>query len=424
MRGRSPSLLDLDLWLEVAETVRRNRLRTALTMFGVFWGMGMLVVMVGFGNGLETGVRGSLGTSATNAVWIWGSRSTLPYAGNQPGRRVRFTVDDVAAIESRVEGIEYLCPRNQLGGWRSDNVIRHGNQVGSFAVLGDVPEYRYVQPITLLGGRALNRLDLDERRKVALIGVQVRDELFGPGVDPVGQGIEIQGQWFQVIGLYSSPARGDRGDRQESEIHIPFTTFQQVFSPDGRIGWLALTARPDVGAAEVERQVRAVLAERHGLHPDDRPAIGSYNAEEDFLKVRNTFIGVRAFVWLVGTATLLTGVFGISNILLVSIRERTPELGIRRALGASPASIVRQVLVEAFVLTSTSGLLGLVVGVAIIEVSAVLIGDDTDMMGRPFIEPGVALLAAAVLLCGGLIAGIVPAFRAARLRPVEALRAE
>ncbi len=417
-------LLDVDLWQEVAETVRRNRLRTLLTMLGVFWGMLMLVVMYGFGSGLEAGVRKTLGNNASNAVWVWGQRSSMPYRGNQPGRWVQFEVDDIDAIAARVDGLEYLCPRNQLGGWRSDNVVRHGDKTGSFNVMGDVPEYRFVQPITLERGRLLNRRDLEDRRKVAIIGVQVRDELFGRGVDPVGDAIEIQGVWFQVVGLFSSPASGDEGDRQASAVHVPFTTFQQAFNMGDRIGWMAFTALPDHSAAKVEEEVRAVLAERHGLHPDDEPAIGSYNAEEDFQQVRNTFAGIRAFVWLVGTATLLTGVFGVSNILLVSIRERTPEIGIRRAVGATPASIVRQVLVEALVLTATAGWAGLVCGVALLEGAAVLIGDNAEMMGRPGIDLDVALVAALILTVGGVLAGLFPALRASEIRPVEALRAE
>ncbi|MCB9781107.1 MAG: ABC transporter permease [Alphaproteobacteria bacterium] len=413
-----------ELWAEVLETVRRNRLRTALTLLGVFWGMLMLVLMYGFGNGLEDGVVRSLGDNATNAVYLWGRRSTLPYQGNQPGRSVDFTTDDVGALRSRVPEIEYLCPRNQLGGYRSGNVVRHRDKVGSFNVMADVPEYRHVFPMQIPLGRFINPEDMTGARKVAVIGAQVRDELFGPGVDPVGEHVEIQGVWFQVVGMFDAPGSGDDADRAESTVHIPFRTFQQAFNTGDEVSWFALTATAGANGEEVEAAVRKVLAERHGLHPDDEPAMGSFNAEAEFRRIRNTFAGVRAFVWLVGGATLLTGVFGVSNILLVSIRERTPEIGLRRAVGARPGQVVVQVMLEALLLTSLAGMAGLVVGVGALALAARLIGPDREMMGPPEIDLSVALVATLVMVLGGLLAGVVPARRAAAIRPVDALRGE
>ena len=417
-------LIDVDTWQEIGETLRRNRLRTALTALGVFWGVFMLVAMVGFGTGLENGISNRFSGHVTNAAYLWGRRSTMPYLGNQPGRRVQFTMADVEALEAELPPLARIAPRSQLGGWRDGNSVQREGKVGNYSVMGDVPIYREVQPMVMRQGRFINELDLEERRKVAVIGDRVVEELFEPGEAPVGKLIEVQGVWFTVVGWIGTERADDRGDRYASTVHLPITTFQQAFNEGNRVRWLTIVGAPGDSAADAEARARAVLAKRHGVHPDDEPAMGSYNAEEEFLRVQNTFLGVNALVWFVGTMTLLGGVVGVSNIMLVTVRERTREIGLRRALGATRRDIAVQVLAEAVLLTAAAGYTGVVVGVAAMEVLGRVLGEDHEVLGSPQVSVQVVLVATGLLTLAGVVAGWFPARRAARIHPVEALRAE
>lgn len=416
------SLLDTDSWQEIYATLRKNRLRTFLTACGVFWGIFMLLIMLGFGNGLETGVSQNMRGFATNAIYVWGRETRTPYKGMQPGRHIRFENADIAAL-SRIEGIEHLAPRNRLGGWRSGNNVTYGTETGNFTVMGDYPTVRHIQPVVFERGRFLNEIDIDQRRKVAVIGASVYKELFPPGIDPIGEHIHINGVYFQVVGTFRSKARGDEGDRQASTIFLPFTTFQQAFNRDDRVGYFAMTARPGISAQQVEDQVRAVLTARHDIHPDDELALGSFNAGEEFGKVRTLFLGIRYLIWFVGVMTLLAGVIGVSNIMLIVVKERTKEIGVRKALGATPASIVGLILQEAVVLTALAGYTGVIAGVGFLELLGRLFS-GSDTFAPPQVDLQATLIAAVVLVVAGAVAGVIPARMAARVNPVEALRAE
>jgi putative ABC transport system permease protein len=419
------SLLEaVDRWLEVIEVVRRNRLRTALTMLGVFWGMFMLLLMAGFGNGLEDGVRRTLGGSATNAVFVWGQATSLPYKGLQPGREVDFVNEDVGALKT-LPGAEIVAPRGMLGGFRNRGEVRAEGRSGAYQVAASVPEYRHIEAMTLIEGRFVNPLDLRDARKVAVIGAMVADELFETrGPEVLGRSIQIRGVWFQVVGVLQSRVPGDRGERNESTVHIPLATYQQAFNQGDRIGWFALTATPDSSGAELEEAARALLSERHAVHPEDAPALGSYNAEEEFRRMQRTFAGIRLFVGVVGVLTLLSGVFGVSNILLITVRERTAEIGLRRALGARRRSIVAMILREALMLTGLSGYAGLVAGVGVLTLASTLLGPDHEVLGDPQVDLDLALLAGGALLVAAALAALVPARHAAAISPVEALRNE
>jgi len=417
-------MFDLDTWQEIVLTARRNKLRTAMTAAGVFWGMFMLMVMLGFGEGLEVGTRRTMGDFSTNAVYIWGQRTSMPYKGLQPGRNIDYDNDDYRAIVAEVDGIEHVAARNQLGGYSNGNNVSHAAKTGNFSVMGDQPAYRHIQPMVFDTGRFVNALDLRDRRKVAVIGSQVYDVLFERGADPISDHIKINGVYFQVIGVFHSAMPGETGDRQASTIHIPMTTFQQVFNQGNRIGWFAITGTPDISGIALEQNVRQVLARRHAIHPEDRHAIGSNNSEKEFKKITNLFWGIRIFVWFVGIATLATGLVGVTNILLIVVRERTKEIGLRRALGATPASVISLVILEAVVLTSLAGYMGLVSGVGLLEVAAVVIGPDNEFLGQPKVDLSIAIMAALILVIGGALAGLLPAQRAVSIKTVDALRAD
>ncbi len=416
-------MLDLDGWQEIGDTMARNKLRALLTACGVFWGIFMLVALLGIGKGLENGAHKTMGGRLSRSVFIWTQRTSLPYRGLQPGRYVRFRNDDITALQ-RVPGVEHVAPRLQLGGWREGVEVVAGTKIGNFSVMGDYPELRWVESFRVERGRFLNWRDVQEVRKVAVLGSQAQSVLFGDG-DPLGKYIKVKGVYLLVVGTIETDKTGDDGDRLRSSLFIPFSTFQSAFNQRDRVGWFALTTAPNAPPEAVEQRAKAVLSEHHRVHPQDQDAVGSFNLARQLAKIEALFRAIRAFIWIVGTLTLLAGVLGVSNILLITVKERTREIGVRKALGATPWDIVSMVVKEALVLTSLAGYLGLVAGVGALE----LLGRALERMpnaplNRPDVDLSVALAATLVLVVSGVVAGIVPARHAARISPVEALRNE
>lgn len=417
-------MFDWDKWQEIFSTLRHNKLRTVLTAAGVFWGIFMLVLMLGFGNGLQAGVTKNMFGFITNSVYIWGQRTSKPYQGIPERRWVALKNTDTEAIRREVGGIRALAPRIELGGWRQGNNVTYRDRVGNFGVRGDVPELAEVESIRPYLGRFINELDVRELRKTTVIGEQVRNVLFGADVDPVGQYLEIRGIQFQVIGVFRSQLPGDEGERINSTLHIPLSTLQRTFNATNRVGWFAVLVQDDVSAERVQVDIARVLRARHGIHPEDEHALGSYNAGKQFQRVENLFMGIRAFIWFVSIATLGAGALGVSNIMLISIRERTKEIGVRKALGATPWSIVSLVMQETALLTTLAGYSGLVTGVLTLELCSRTLAQGSGPLGEPSIPLHVALLATAVLGVVGVVAGLAPAHRAAQIQPVVALRSE
>lgn len=411
-------------WREIGEVMQRKPMRTALTMLGVFWGMFMLLLMLGMGNGIQGAVQRTMGNFATNSVVLWGRSTTLPYAGFPVDRRIRLDNTDVAAVAARVDGIATLAPRNQIGGYRGTTDVVHGANSGGFSVMGDVPGYANIQPFLIEEGRFLNALDQAEGRKVAVIGRQVVDDLFEENEAVVGSTIKAAGVAFQVVGTFRSSREGDGADREEAAVHIPHSTWQKAFRGGEMVHWLAVQAHPHVDGAQLEEDVRATIYENKGIHPDDQQALGSFNAREEFDRMQNLFRGIEGFVWFVGIATLLTGVVGVSNIMLIVVRERTAEIGIRRAVGATQRSIVAMVLRESVVVTATAGAAGFVFGVAFLEAVSVLLGETNEVLSNPTIDARVGIVAVLALVVAGVLSGLLPALRAAAIVPVEALRGE
>jgi len=417
------ALFDLDKWQEVLHTLRRNKLRTLMTALGVMWGIFMLVLMLGFGNGLERGVMKNMVGFVSNSVYVWGQRTSKPYKGLAPGRSIRFTTRDIAAIENGVSGIWALAPRNQLGGWRDGNNVTYGQKTGNFGVMGDYPALLHIENMDILAGRFINDADMEGKRKVTVIGQHVKEVLFG-AEDPIGKYVKIRGAFFRVVGVHRSNQPGQQGDRANSTLYVPFSTFQVAFNNGQRVGWFAIAALPEVSGEQLEREIRRTLAANHWVHPDDGQAIGSYNAAEKFGRMQNLFRGIRFFIWFVSLATLMAGALGVSNIMLISVKERTREIGVRKAIGATPASIVMMVLQESVVLTALAGYLGLFVGVVTLELVGSLVRGTSGPLAAPEIDFGVALVAGGILMVIGLVAGIAPARHAATIRPVVALRTE
>jgi len=422
-------MFDLDHWQEIWAALAKNRLRTFLTAFGVFWGILLLVLLLGSGNGLANGVTSGFSGLATNSVFVWAMRTSKPFAGLPAGRAIEFTDADWQAIAAQLPEVETIAPRLQLGGWRGGATVARGQHSGSFSVTGEVPEIQRVQSLMVSEGRFLNRLDVEERRKVALIGERVREVLFDRGEQAIGGDVEINGVQFKVVGIYRSRQTGRDADEVAQSLIVPFTTFQQAFNAAGRVHWFALVGRPEVSAEQLEEKTLALLKARHKIAPDDRRGIGSFNLQEEFDKIQGLFLGIRLLMWIVGLGTLAAGAIGVSNILLIVVRERTKEIGIRRAVGATPWSVKGQILVEAVLLTSVAGLVGLMAGVALLEVIGSLVpatgsGGESTMFLAPGVDLAAAARALAVLVAAGALAGYLPARRAVAVSPVEALRAD
>jgi putative ABC transport system permease protein len=420
-------MFDYDKWQEIWATIKKNKLRTFLTMFGVFWGLFMLMILLGSGNGLENGVRKNFTGWATNSGFVWGQKTTMSYRGFKPGRRVQFYNEDLSILKEKVRGLDKLAPRNSLGGWRGGNNVVRNNKTGAFSLFGDYPDYQSIQIVTMVKGRHINESDIKENRKVVVIGQNVRDVLFEKKEDPIGQYIRIQGIYFMVVGIFKSQRSGEQGTRDEQTIYLPFTTFQQAFNFGNHIGWFGFTARPGFAASVVEANLKKALMDIHDINPDDTGAIGTENLEKEFGQIIGLFTGISLFNWVVGIGTLLAGMIGVSNIMLIIVKERTKEIGIRKSIGATPLSIVSLIIQESIILTAVAGYIGLVLGTFLMEaISYAMTKFDLNngMFQNPGIDFKIALLAFTILLICGALAGLVPARKAAQISPIEAIRQE
>ena len=421
-------MFDYDKWQEILATMKKNKLRTILTMFGVFWGIFMLMLLLGSGNGLKNGVTKNFGGWATNSGFVWSNRTTMAYQGMKPGRFIRFTNEDKIAIEQNVKGLGVLAPRNDLGGWRGGNNVSRNNKTGAFTINGDYPEYQQVQIVNVYGGRHINKKDIEDKRKIAVIGESVVKVLFEEDENPIGEYILVKGVYFQVVGTFKSTRSGEQGNRDTQTIYVPFTTFQQAFNFGNGIGWFAFTAQPGVNVGEVEEGIKQVLRERHKVHPDDLNALGSENLEKEFGQINGLFSGISIFVWIVGTGTLMAGVIGVSNIMLIIVKERTKEIGIRKALGATPLSIISLILQESIFITAFAGYMGIFLGTVIIESLGHFVrqqpGGSLDMFGPPEVQVETAIAALLTLVFFGALAGLIPARKAAKISPMEAIRVD
>jgi putative ABC transport system permease protein len=417
-------MFDKDRWLEVMQVLGKNPWRTAATAFGVMWGIMMLILMMGAGKGLENGVRSDF-TRVTNCMFLWTQTTTKPYAGFKQGRSFELRSSDVEFLKSAVPEIDIISPRLSLGGYRGANNVTRGTRTGVYQIYGDTPEYILIEPRPIEQGRFINHNDLAENRKVCVIGTKVYDEMFAKDENPIGSYIKIQGVNFMVVGLYKSTLTGEAAEEETKNIFIPFTTFQKAFNKGDEVGWLSITSREDVRVSVMEEKIVEQLKLRHKIHPDDNRAFGHYNREDSFLQMKMTFDGIRMLSWFVGILTLFAGIIGVSNIMLVIIKERTKEIGVRKALGATPYSIVSQILLESLFLSCIAGFLGIIAGVWMLEgVNALLSGTEGGNFKNPGVDFNVVFTALVVLIFGGTLAGLIPAIRAVGISPVEALRDE
>jgi putative ABC transport system permease protein len=420
-------MIDIDKWREIFNTLGRHKLRTALTAFGVFWGIFMLTVLLGAGKGLENGVAIGF-PRVTNLVWVWPQGTTqIPYEGMPIGRQVRFEPADIEGIEKNVPSVGMIQGQNSVGVWGgSPPYTVHKAKNGAFSVQGGFEGVEDINSMDILDGRSINALDVRERRKVALIGRRVRDQLFLPGEAVVGEEITINGISFDVIGVFKSLSNGQE-QQEEERIYLPNDTLRYAFNQVGNIGSMVLTPRPGLHARVAEADVKKYLAQRKKVSPDDKGVFGSYNLQEEHDKIQGLFTGIRVFSWIVAIGTILAGAIGVGNIMLIVVKERVREIGLRKALGATPASIVAMIMQEALFLTMVAGYSGLVVGALLLAGVANMLeagGGKAGFFGPPELEFGTAIIALVVLVLAGVLASLMPAAKAAAVNPIIALQEE
>lgn len=406
---------------EIYQTLRRNTLRTMLTAFGVSWGIFVLIIILGLGKGLENGVQQMFSGFASNGVFVWAQGTSMAYKGHNERRRIELDLKDIDYLKKKIEGIDIIAPRNQLGGYMGGNNVKFKNETGAFSIMGDVPDIIKVYQWLLPAGRFINETDMEEGRKVAVIGKRVHEILF-KGQNPVGEYISINGVNFKVVGIFKPQVSGEMAQRDEQSIIIPFSTFQKAFN-SRNVNWIAATGQDWIRGSELENQIKDALKYRHEVHPDDPRVFGGFNVERMFVPMQMTFKTVNFIAWFVGIMTLIAGVIGVSNIMLVIIKERTREIGIRRALGASPLNIISQIILESLALTVFAGYMGMMAGIWLIE-GLQKMNMNNEMFKDPEIKISIAVTALAILVISGCLAGILPANRALRIKPVEALRYE
>ncbi|PSG89929.1 ABC transporter permease [Aurantibacter aestuarii] len=410
-------LFERDTWQEVFDSLSKNKLRSALTMVGVWWGILLLIGLLGAARGLENSFNRLFGDFATNSVFVWSQATSKPFKGFQEGRMVSLTLTDTEKLKDNVEGIEFVVPRNQ----NSSLVVRNFLS-GNFSINGDYPLLDKVQKKKLVHGRFLNQNDIDNNKKVAVISEDIYKQLFQKDAEMIGELIKINGINFTVIGMF---ANGNANMGPTSDIHIPFTTFQQIYNQGENIGWMMLTGKPDADIRQIEEDAKLLLRNLHDIHPEDKRAFGSFNLGNEFKKITGFLTGMQFLTWFVGIATLIAGVFAIGNILLITVKERTKEIGVRRALGATPFEIKRQIVVEAVFITIIAGLLGIISGGWILIAIDAAFGQGAEaVMVNASVSIAVVFIALIILVVLGTLIGLIPAFIATKIKPIEALREE
>lgn len=415
-------MFDLDKWQEIFNTIRQNKLRTFLTAFSVSWGIFMLILLLGAGSGLLNGVKEMFKDDAINSIWIRSGQTSIPYKGMQPGRRIQFTNEDYESLKRNVDGLEHITARYFLWG---DYVVRYEKKFSSFQVRGVHPDHLHLERTILTSGRYINDLDIQEKRKVAIIGQEVVNSLFSNSVDPIGEWIDIAGILYKVVGTF----KDEGSEREQQVIIIPISTTQMAYNGGNRVHQMMFT----VGNANVEEsnimsdQAKNILIEHHKFSPEDPRAVYMNNNLENFQRFKDLFGGINIFIWIVGMGTIVAGVVGVSNIMLIIVKDRTREIGIRKALGATPGSIISLIIQESVVITLLSGYFGLLFGVSLIELVNWALdnfGAEVPYFKSPEIELGTALIATGILVVAGAFAGYFPARKAAKIEPIEALRDE
>ena len=421
-------MFDIDSISEIWQTITRNKTRSLLTAFGVFWGIFILVILLACGNGFDNGLRSNIEGFSTNSTFMIPNYTTEAYKGYQKGRYWNPDMSDIEAIKMKIKGVDMISPILTEYSYNGDNNVFFGTKGGNFSMKGVLPNYNDIDRCKVLYGRFINETDINEGRKVCVLGKKVYEDVIGADKNPLGLMIKANGIYYQVVGViepYNSNITVS-GSMDETVV-LPMTTMQLAYHNGDKFDFFVFTTARGYKTKDLQEKVKTLLRERHDIAPTDEGAIMCFDFEQMFTMFDYLFLGIKILIWIVGIGTLLSGVVGVSNIMLVTIKERTREIGVRRALGAKPALIIRQVVAESLLLTILAGIVGLVLGVGIMAIVSGFVGktpSEDVMFLDPQIGFGAAVAATVIIVLSGLLAGVLPAMRAIQIRAIDAIREE
>ncbi len=415
--------LDIDTYREILDTLTRNKARSFLTGFGVFWGVFMLIGLMGGGKAMKEMLDKNFEGFAQNTVMIWSQQTTKPYKGFRKGRWWSMDYKDVERLKQRVPELENVVPVI-FSSWRSGNTAYYGDQRTTPRIQGSIPELANVIQPKMYYGRYLNEMDIREQRKVCVIGKKVYKDLFKGGGDPCGKKIRVDSTYFEVIGVDYTTGGININGRAEEKITLPLTLMQALFNRGNQVDIIAATGRGNIVMSRITDRIRETVARAHYVDPTDEQGAMVMNTELIFQMFDNLMKGVSFLIWLVGLGTLLAGAIGVSNIMMVTVRERTTEIGIRRAIGATPKMILSQIIAESIVLTLVAGMSGILFGVMILQMLEMNSMEDGIITTHFQVSFWTAIFAALVVSAMGVLAGLAPAARAMSIKPVDAMRDE
>ncbi|MAM04698.1 MAG: multidrug ABC transporter ATP-binding protein [Flavobacteriales bacterium] len=421
------SIFDRDIWQEIFGSISQNKLRTLITIIGVLWGIFLYILLSGIAKGVDNGFEERFERISSNSLFVWTQNTSIPYGGFKIDRSWNIKLKDVESLKKEIPEIQYIAPRIQKGNFGSQgaNVI-NGNRSGTYNIYGDFPILKVVSQKDIYdGGRFINELDIKQQRKVCVIGERTQKELFNDDVNPIGKYININSIYFKVIGIHKFIDEGGGSFANDGDIHVPFSTFKRLYNTGDVVGFLLIAGYENIDILKVEEKVKKQLKKIHRLHPEDNRAIGAFNLGALFTRIKNFANGMSFISLIIGVATILAGVIGIGNILLISVKERTKEIGIRRAIGASPNHIRKQIILESVFLTLIAGIIGIILGAFILY----LINTATqNLEDIPFTNATVPLnyiFVALLMMVGlGTLIGFIPAEQAISIKPIDALRDE
>ena len=421
------TIFDKDTWQEIFGSIGQNKLRTVITIIGVLWGIFLYILLSGIAKGVDNGFEQRFERISSNSLFVWTQNTSIPYSGFKIDRRWNIKLNDVETLKMEIPEIKNIAPRIQKGNWGSQGAsVTNGQRSGTYNIYGDYPILKVVSQKDIYdGGRFINHLDIKEERKVCVIGERTKKELFSDDINPIGKYININNIYFKVIGIHKFVDEGGGSFADDGDIHVPFSTFKRLYNTGDIVGFLLIAGFDDVDILKVERQVKNLLKKIHSVHPDDERAIGAFNLGALFTRIKNFANGMSFISLVIGVATIIAGVIGIGNILLISVKERTKEIGIRRAIGASPNHIRKQIILESVFLTVVAGIIGIILGAFVLYVVNIATQNLEDI---PFTNATVPLnyiFAALLMMIGlGTLIGFVPAEKAISIRPIDALRDE
>ena len=415
--------LDIDTYREILDTLTRNKACSFLTGFGVFWGVFMLIGLMGGGKAMKEMLDKNFEGFAQNTVIIWAQQTTKPYKGFRKGRWWDMDYKDVERLKQRVPELENVVPVI-FSGWRSGNTAYYGDQKTTPRIQGTIPELANVIQPKMYYGRYLNEMDIREQRKVCVIGKKIYKDLFKGGGDPCGKKIRVDSTYFEVIGVDYATGGINFNGRAEEKITLPLTLMQAMFNRGNQVDMIAATGRGNIVMSRITDRIRETVARAHYVDPTDEQGAMVMNTELIFQMFDNLMKGVNFLIWLVGLGTLLAGAIGVSNIMMVTVRERTTEIGIRRAIGATPKMILGQIISESIVLTLVAGMSGILFGVLILQMLETGSMEDGIITTHYQVSFWTAIFAALVVSAMGVLAGLAPAARAMSIKPVDAMRDE